>query len=79
MAAKGFSFDTSKSFGDNFDAFLAELESVDKELVAVLRANADLLAEVVHNGERDPIARAKLNAEIAKALDALVVPAAGDA
>jgi hypothetical protein len=79
MIAKGFAFDESKLFDDNFDAFLAELDSVDKEMAAILRANTDLLAEVVHNGERHSNARAAFNTEIAKALDALVAPATGDA
>jgi hypothetical protein len=79
MTAKGFALDASKSFDDNFDAFLAELESVDKEMAAILRANSDLLAEVVHNGGRDSNARAAFHTEIAKALDALVAPATGDA
>lgn len=79
MTAGGFAFDGSKLFDDNFEALLAELESVDKDMASVLRANADLLAEVVHNGERDSNARAAFNTEIAKALDALVAPVAGDA
>lgn len=76
VATKGFAFDTSKFFYDNFDAFLAELELVDKELAAILRANADALAKVVRDGERDSNARAAFNTEIAKALDALVAPPA---
>lgn len=79
MTARGLAFDALKSFDDNFDAFLAELKSVDKEMADILRANADLLAEVVHNGERDSNARATFNAEIAKALDAFVAPATDDA
>ncbi|WP_375762461.1 hypothetical protein ACE10W_37170 [Bradyrhizobium sp. B025] len=79
MTAGGFAFDASKSFDGNFDVFLAELESIDKGLATILRANADLLAEVVHNGERDSNARVTFNAEIAKALDGLVAPATSDA
>ena len=76
MATKGFTFDASKSFDDNFELFLAELESVDRELAAILRANASALAKVVRDGERDSNARAAFNTEVAKALDALVMPPA---
>ena len=79
MTDRGRAFDALKSFGDNFDAFLAELKSVDREMADILRTNADLLAEVVHNGERDSNARAAFNTEIAKALDAFVAPATDDA
>lgn len=79
MTAQGLEFDALKSFDDNFDAFLAELNSVDKEMADILRANADLLAEVVHSGERNSNARAAFNTEIAKALDAFVAPATDDA
>lgn len=76
MATKNFAFDAPRSFDDNFELFLAELESVDKELAAILRANASGLAKVVRDGERDSNTRAAFNTEIAKALDALVAPPA---
>jgi hypothetical protein len=76
MSTKGFTFDASKSFDDNFEAFLVELESVDKEMAAILRANVRVLAKVVRDGERDSNARAAFNTEVAKALDALVAPPA---
>lgn len=76
MTAGSFAFDGTKSFHDNFQAFLAELEAIDEEMAAILRANADALAKVVRDGERDSNARTAFNAEIAKALDALVAPAA---
>lgn len=76
MATKDFAFDASKSFDSNFELFLAEIGSVDKELAAILRVNANELAKVVRDGERDSNARAAFNTEIAKALDALVAPPA---
>ncbi len=78
VATNDFAFDALKPFDDNFESFLTELESIDEAMAAVLRANADLLTEVVHNGERDSNARAAFNVEIAKALDALVAPAVSD-
>lgn len=78
MTASSFAFDATKSFDDNFEALLVELESVDKEMAAILRANAPALAKVVRDGERDSSARAAFNTEVAKALDTLVVPATGD-
>lgn len=76
MTAGSFAFDGTKLFDDNFQAFLEELEAVDKEMAAILRANADALAKVVRDGDRDSNARAAFNTEIAKALDALVAPPA---
>lgn len=76
MPTKGFTFDASKTFDDNFEILLGELESVDKDMAAILRANATTLANVVRDGERDSNARSAFNAEVAKALDALVVPPA---
>ena len=49
-------------------------------MAAILRANADALAKVVRDGERDANARVAFNNEIAKALDALVAsPTTSDA
>lgn len=79
MMTKSIVFDASKSFAENFELFLADLEAVDKELAAIARANAGALAKVVQNGERDSNARAAFNTEIAKALDALVAPPANSA
>jgi hypothetical protein len=79
MTANDFALDASKSFEENFEAFLAGLESVDKDMAAILHANADTLAKIVREGERDSNARATFNAEIAKALDTLVAsPARSD-
>ena len=76
MSTNDFALDASKTFEENFEAFLAGLESVDREMAAILHANADTLAKIVRDGERDLNARATLNAEIAKALDSLVAPPA---
>lgn len=78
MTTASFTFDGSKSFDENFEAFLTELESVDKEMAAIPRSNAAALANVVRDGERDANARAAFNTEIAKALDALVALADDD-
>jgi hypothetical protein len=69
-----FKFDGTKSFEENFAAFLDALDGIDKEMAAILRANAPALEPVVRNGERDPSARAKFNSAIASALDALAAP-----
>lgn len=76
MSTNDFALDASKTFEENFEAFLAGLGSVDREMAAILHANADTLAKIVRDGERDLNARATFNAEIAKALDSLVAPAA---
>lgn len=75
MTTASFVFDGSKSFDENFEALLTELESVDKEMAAILRSNTATLAKVVHDGERDANARAAFNTEIATGLDALVATA----
>ena len=66
-----FRFDGTKSFDENFAAFLDALDGVDAEMAAILRANAPALAGIVRDGERDTIARASFNAAVAAALDAL--------
>jgi hypothetical protein len=75
VTTTSFAFAGSKSFDENFEALLTELESVDKEMAAILRSSTAALAKVVRDGERDAIARAAFNTEIATALDALVAPA----
>jgi hypothetical protein len=72
VTTANFEFDRSKTFDENFQAFLTQLESVDEEMAAILRSNVATLAKVVRDGERDSIARAAFNTEVAKALDALV-------
>lgn len=71
-----FKFDEAKSIDDNFTAFLAVLDGIDKEMAAILRANAPALAVIVRDGERDAAARAAFNSAIATELDALVAPKA---
>lgn len=78
MTTASFAFDGSKSFEENFEALLSELESVDKEMGAILRSNTTALARVVRDGERDANARAAFNTEIATVLEALVAPADND-
>lgn len=69
-----FKFDGTKSFDENFAAFLDVLDGVDTEMAAILRANASALAVIVREGERDTSARAAFNTAIATALDALAAP-----
>lgn len=69
-----FKFDGAKSFDENFAAFLDALDGDDKEMAAILRANAPALTAIVRDGERDPSARAAFNAAVATALDALAAP-----
>ncbi len=68
----GLEFDGSKSFAENFESLLTALDGVDAEMAKILRTNTALLGKIVKEGERDPNARAAFNAEISKALDALV-------
>lgn len=70
----GFEFDGTKSFDENFDAFLDFLKNVDEDMAGILRANVPTLAMIVRDGERDANARAAFNAAIANALDALAAP-----
>lgn len=70
-----FGFDENKPFSANFEAFLDHMKSVDDGMADILRANADKLAVIVKDGERNAQARADFNALIATALDKLVQPA----
>ena len=65
-------FDETECFADNCEAFLARFEKVDAEMATILRDNWDALVAIVREGERDLMARRKLNAKVALALDALV-------
>jgi hypothetical protein len=67
-----FRFDESKTFDANWSAFMAELQTIDAEMAGILAVNKDKLATIVRQGQRDGGARSKFNAEIAKALDALI-------
>ena len=69
-----FRFDATKSFEENFAAFLDVLDNVDEQMAAILRANAPALMAIVRDGERDASARAAFNAAIATALDTLASP-----
>ena len=70
----GFAFDSSQTFEQNLESFLAERESADPELAAILRANIDKLRAIVVGGERDTKARATFNAAIEEALESLIAP-----
>lgn len=67
-----FQFDESKTFDNNWSAFMAELQTIDAEMAGILAANKEKLAAIVRQGQRDGGARSRFNAEIVKALDALV-------
>ena len=69
-----FSFDGTKSFDENFEAFLDAAKEIDEDLAVILRSNATALAHTVREGERDTNARAAFNTAIAEALDALTTP-----
>jgi hypothetical protein len=74
-----FSFDPNKPFEVNLQAFLAELDSYDKEMTDILRRNIDKLIDVVRQGNRSGPARSEFNAEIVKALDAMISTDTGKA
>jgi hypothetical protein len=67
-----FRFQEDKSLDANWTAFMAEMQSVDPQLAAILAANKDKLIAVVTQGNRDARARGEFNAAIASALDAIV-------
>ncbi|MCT8999938.1 hypothetical protein [Chelativorans intermedius] len=67
-----FRFDDQKSFDENFESYLKALESVDKDMAVVLRANARLLAPILRDGDRDTKARQEFNERVATALDDLL-------
>lgn len=66
-----FRFDDTKTFTDNFEAFLQEVERDDAEMGKILRDNAALLASIMVDGERDTKKRAAFNTSVLKALDVL--------
>ena len=66
-----FSFDANKSFSENCEAFLTELETVDAEMAVILCDNWDALVTIVREGERDLRLRAQINTTVARALDNL--------
>ena len=66
-----FQFDQLKTFEENCQAFISELESRDADLAAILRENWDQLLTVVQNGESSSQNRSAFNATISAALDKL--------
>ena len=67
-----FNFADSKGFDDNWDSFIEELKSVDIDMASILAANKGKLAAIVRQGTRSTSARSAFNAEVVKALDALL-------
>jgi len=67
-----FTFDGSKRFPENCAEFLKSTEDIDPEMANLLKANWDKLLAVVHDGERDAVARTTFNEGIAAALDHLL-------
>lgn len=67
-----FNFDGSKSLDDNWNSFIEEMKSVDADMAGILAANRDKLAAIVRQGTRNTNARSTFNAEVVKALDALI-------
>lgn len=65
-------FDEDKSFSDNFESFCAALDDLDAEMAAIFRENISTLNSVVFEGDSDSEARAKFNAAVFDALDAIV-------
>lgn len=65
----GFKFGEADSFEKNWESFLSEMESVDAEMAAILRANKTHLSAIVRQGSRNASARAEFNAKIMHALD----------
>jgi hypothetical protein len=72
-----FRFDDAKPFDANWDAFMAEMRSLDPDMAALLEANKGAVAAIVRHGERDSGSRSRFNAAIAVALDKLVASANG--
>lgn len=68
----GFKFGETDSFERNWERFLSEMEDVDAEMAAILRANGATLFEIVSQGNRNALARAEFNAKVMQALDDLL-------
>jgi hypothetical protein len=67
-----FRFDGTGTFEENWSALMAELQSLDADMAAILAANKERLAAIVRQGQRNTNARASFNAEVVTALDALL-------
>lgn len=71
-----FGFDDSKTFDENWITFIEELKSVDADMAGILAANKNKLSAIVRQGTRSTGARSAFNADVVKALDALVAKSA---
>lgn len=67
-----FSFDENLSFEENLEAFLTEMDGVDAEMAAVLRANTGKLRKIINEGKVDRDARAEFNKAVVETLDRLL-------
>jgi hypothetical protein len=68
-----FRFQQSKSFEENSQAFLDELETQDSELANILRQNWDQMLAIVTDGQSSSSDRTEFNRAIGTALDALLL------
>lgn len=67
-----FRFNESNDFDANWAAFIAEAQTIDADMAAILAANKDRLGAVVRQGQSNSTVRSTFNAEVVKALDALL-------
>jgi hypothetical protein len=67
-----FEFDDSKSFEDNLDAFITEMEDVDSKMAAILKANITKLFAMTVNGPPDRKARAAFNEAVLAELEQIL-------
>ena len=67
-----FSFDENSSFEENLESFLKEMDGVDAEMAAVLRANTGKLRKIINEGKVDRDARAEFNKSVVETLDRLL-------
>ena len=72
-----FRFDDGKTFDENWAAIIVEAQAIDSQMAAILAGNKDRLAAIVRQGQSNSAARANFNAEVVKALDALLATPAG--
>lgn len=70
-------FDDTCFFEENLEAFLVVMESVDAEMTAILRANADSLVAITAGDGVVRRARGEFNQAIAEALDTLITDEEG--
>jgi len=70
--AVGLHFDEAKSFSENCEAFLSNVEKFDVEMAAILRDNWRTVIAIVRDGQRDSKTRIEFNTKVAAALDVLV-------